>query len=134
MRHEVVETIAGVPIVLMDSISTIGPAEAGAVVVSASHGGRISGAFAAKHPPKLVIFNDAGIGKNEAGIACLADLDRTGAPALCVAHTSCRIGDAADAWARGRVSRVNAAAARGGIAEGASLRDAVAAFIRHGGA
>jgi hypothetical protein len=134
MRHEIVETLSGTPVVLLDSISTIGPSEAGAVVVSASHGGRISGAFAAKHPPKLVVFNDAGIGKNDAGVASLADLDRLDAPAICVAHTSCRIGDAADAWARGRVSRVNAAAARRGVAEGALLREAVLAFTRDGGA
>ena len=134
MRHETVESLARAPVVLMDSISTIGPAEAGCVVIAASHGGRISGAFAARHAPALVVFNDAGGGKNEAGVAALADLDRAGIAALCVAHTSCRIGDAADTWARGRIARVNEAAASLGFVPDVPLAPAVRALFDQGGA
>jgi hypothetical protein len=60
MRNETIATLNGRRVVIQDSISLIGPADEGAIVISGSHGGTISGAFAAKHPPALVVFNDAG--------------------------------------------------------------------------
>jgi hypothetical protein len=46
-----------------------------------------------------------------------------------VAHDSARIGDARDAWAHGRLSAVNAAAARLGLRVGLPLREALAPLI-----
>jgi hypothetical protein len=63
MRNETVAMLNGRPVVVMDSISLITPADAGAMIICGSHGGAISGAFAAMHPPALVVFNDAGGGK-----------------------------------------------------------------------
>lgn len=54
-------------IILLDSISFIGPDDAGQIVVSGSHGGTVAAAYARRHPPWLVVFNDAGVGKDAAG-------------------------------------------------------------------
>jgi hypothetical protein len=58
----------------MDTITEAGPDDAGEVVVSGSHGGTSSGSFALAAPLRLAVFNDAGVGKDEAGIAALAML------------------------------------------------------------
>jgi hypothetical protein len=115
----------GLRIVLVDSITKVSDADAGAVVVSGSHGGTSAAEFALAVPLRAVFFNDAGIGRDEAGVAGLGLLQERGLAAGTVAHTSARIGDAQDAWDHGIVSRVNEAAAALGIAPGARLRDAL---------
>lgn len=128
MRHETVTTVKGRRVVLMDSISTISSADRGCIVISGSHGGRISGAFALRHPPALVAFNDAGGGKNGAGLAALALLEGAGIPAIAVSHDTARIGDAADAWAEGRISSCNALAVAAGIVTGMTIAEGCARF------
>jgi hypothetical protein len=128
MRNETIAEIGGRRIVAMDSISLIGPADRGTVIVCGSHGGAISGAFAALHPPALVFFNDAGRGKNDAGIAALADLEAAGIAAATVAHSSARIGEALDTWEHGVVSACNARASKAGLEIGQPVRNAIAAF------
>jgi len=128
VRNETVGIVHGRRVIVMDSISLIGPQDGGAIIVSGSHGGAISGAFAAKHPPALVVFNDAGEGKNDAGVASLAALERHGIAAVAVSHESARIGDAMDAWNNGVVSHVNAPAAAAGLAAGLALRDLLLEF------
>ncbi|MFN0183829.1 MAG: hypothetical protein ACKVQR_08435 [Aquabacterium sp.] len=114
----------------MDSITQADAAEdAGAIVVCGSHGGRSSGEFALAVPLALVVFNDAGIGRDDAGIAALAMLDAQGRAAATVSHDSARIGDAQDAWAQGRLSRVNAAAWALGLREGAALAGALLRLV-----
>ena len=98
---------------------------AGCVVVTGSHGGQSAGRYALAVHARLYVFNDAGIGKDEAGIAALAMLDDAGQPAVAVAHTSARIGEAEDTWSGGVISRVNAAAAAQGYRAGLSLRAGV---------
>ena len=114
-----------VRVVLRDSIAETGPWDAGTVVVSGSHGGISAARFALAVPLAAVVFNDAGIGKDGAGIAGLALLDTVERPAFAVRHDSARIGDAADTLASGVVSTANAAAARRGVRPGQSARDAV---------
>ena len=128
MRNETVARLGRRRVLLMDSISLIGPDDAGTIIVCGSHGGAISGVFAAKHPPALVFFNDAGIGKNGAGIAALRNLEAARIAAATVSHDSARIGDALDAWDNGVVSHRNAWAARVGIEAGQLVRHAVEAF------
>lgn len=112
-------------VLLIDSITQLVPADAGAVVVSGSHGGLSAARYALGVSLQLVVFNDAGVGKDGAGVAALALLQREGRAAVAVAHTSARIGDAQDHWQCGVVSCVNDAAARLGLAPGQSLRAAV---------
>ena len=102
-------------VIAIDSITQLAPGDEGAIVVSGSHGGTSSGTFALKLPLRLVFFNDAGVGKDGAGIAALAMLQALGVAAAAVAHTSARIGDARDAWQHGVVSHVNEAAAALGV-------------------
>src|SRR5512141_1719081 len=114
-----------VDVVLLDSVTEVTPAHAHCVVVTGSHGGQSAGRYALAVRARLYVFNDAGIGKDEAGIAALTMLDGVGQPAVAVAHTSARIGEAADTWTGGVISRANRAAAALGYRAGAALRAAV---------
>jgi hypothetical protein len=111
-------------IVTADSVTALGDEVRGAVLVAGSHGGRIAGYYAARAGAHAVILNDAGVGRDAAGIAGLADLEAIGMAAATAAHSSARIGDGADLLARGRVSHVNAVAAACGVAAGMAVRDA----------
>jgi hypothetical protein len=112
-------------VVLLDSVTEVTTAHADCIVVTGSHGGQSAGRYALAVHARLYVFNDAGIGKDEAGIAALAMLDAVAQPAVAVAHTSARIGEAADTWSGGVISRANAAAAALGYREGQGLRAAV---------
>jgi hypothetical protein len=116
--------------VLLDSIalvSTLGEHSANTVIVSGSHGGVSAASFVVDHPhrPMIVFFNDAGIGKDSAGIAGLAMLEAIGVAGCAYSHVSARIGEAADGLANGVVSHVNAPARAMGIQAG----DRVAALV-----
>ena len=52
-----------------DSITRVGAEANGAVVVNGSHGGLYAAYLAAKLGVAAAIFNDAGIGRDRAGIA-----------------------------------------------------------------
>jgi hypothetical protein len=97
-------------VILMDSISHVDAADAGHIVVSASHGGASSGEYASRHELAAVFFNDAGVGKDNAGIAALGMLK---VPAGTVDHLSARIGDVEDMWQCGVLSHLNARALGG---------------------
>lgn len=118
-------TFAAPGVLLVDSITQLEPGDAGVLAVSGSHGGVSSAQYALAVPLRLTVFNDAGIGKDEAGVAALALLQAAGRAAVTVAHASARIGDAQDHWDHGVISRVNAAAAALGLAPGQALRDAI---------
>ena len=108
-------------VILMDSISHVDEGDAGHIVVSASHGGASSGEYASRHKLAAVFFNDAGVGKDEAGIAALGMLERLQVPAGTVSHLSARIGDAYDMWQHGVLSHVNPTAKRHGLKTGQRL-------------
>jgi hypothetical protein len=112
-------------VVLLDSVTEVTTAHCDCFVVTGSHGGQSAGRYALAVRARLYVFNDAGVGKDEAGIFALAMLDAAGQPAVAVAHTSARIGEAAETWSDGVISRANAAAAALGYREGAPLRAAI---------
>ena len=114
----------GIAIWGMDSIAAIAAEHAGVIVLTGSHGGQSAGEYALKFPLRAVLFNDAGIGKDEAGVVALAMLQGRGIAAAAIAHTTGRIGDALDMWNHGYLSRVNEAAAEAGLEEGMSAREA----------
>ena len=116
-------------VVLMDTITKVDVGDTGAFVVSGPHGGTSSGEFALAVPLALAVFNDAGVGKDEAGVAALVMLQARGTPACTVAHTSARIGEARDTFEHGVVSRVNAAARALGLREGLALRAALEQLV-----
>ncbi len=110
--------------IVVDSVTKLGPEAAGRVIVGGSHGGIFAAWVAAAAHVRAVILNDAGIGKDRAGIAGLPYLDRLGIAAGAVDHDSARIGDGADQIARGVLSHVNAAAAAAGCAPGMRVAEA----------
>lgn len=119
-------------VVLADTITKLPPEAAGAVVVSGSHGGRYPGYLAAKAGVRAVILNDAGIGRDGAGIGSLPYLDALGIAAATVSHLSCRIGDTPDMLARGRISHTNRAAAAVGVVPGQGVEEAAALLTKAG--
>lgn len=125
MLKVVIANMGGRDVVLADSITQLDSAFAGSIVVTGSHGGVSAAEFARRIGPAAVFLNDAGIGKDEAGVAGLAFLDRHAIAACCCSHHSARIGDARDAWEHGIVSRVNDVARALGLKEGERVQAAV---------
>jgi len=113
----------GVPLLLLDSVAAVAADARGAVVVSGSHGGTSAARYAIAARPRLTVFNDAGVGKDEAGIVGLAMLQAEGLAAVAVAHTSARIGDARSTLDDGIITHANAAAVALGAQPGRPLRD-----------
>lgn len=103
---------------LVDTITKLQDHHRDGIVVSGSHGGIYAGYCAAKAHVRALILNDAGIGKDRAGVGSLAFLDGIVLAAATVDSRSCRIADAADMWARGVISHVNRAAERVGCKPG----------------
>lgn len=110
-------------IVTADSVTKPGDA-AGKVLVGGSHGGIVSAWFAAQSGARAVILHDAGVGKDAAGIAGLAWLEKIGMAAAAVSHDSARIGDGADVLANGVISHANPLARALGVEAGMACKDA----------
>ena len=103
---------------IVDSITELRVADAGCIAVSGSHGGISSAQYALAARPLLSVFNDAGVGKDQAGLAALPFLQRHGLAACAVSHTSARIGEAQSTLHDGIISHVNARAAELGVVRG----------------
>jgi hypothetical protein len=115
---------------VVDSITELQPADAGCIALSGSHGGLSSARYALAVRPLLSVFNDAGVGKEAAGVAGLDLLQTQGLAACTVSHTSACIGQAASTFGEGVVSHVNTAALAIGIQVGQALRPQVEALAR----
>ncbi len=107
---------------IIDSVTEALQHPPGAVLVTGSHGGMSVVHYALAAQPRLVVFNDAGVGLEQAGIAALAALQDAGIAACTVAHDSARIGEADSTLASGVISFSNGAAAALGAAPGRRLR------------
>jgi hypothetical protein len=116
-------------IVLADTATKLGDAARGGVIVTGSHGGRYAAYLTLAAHPRAVIHNDAGVGKDQAGIAVIGMAQALGVAAATLAHTSCRIGDAIDMMARGVVSHANAAASALGVPPGMAAREAALRLV-----
>jgi hypothetical protein len=91
------------------------------VVVSGSYGGRYNAFNAAKWGVRGVIMNDAGIGKDNAGIVGLDYLDQIAQAAAVADAATCHIGDGDHMLAHGIISHVNRTAAALGCAPGQTV-------------
>lgn len=111
--------------VILDSVTHLLPEHRGAAALCASHGGRYAGYYAAAKGVSAVILNDAGIGREQAGLGGLRMLEGLGVPGAAVSGKTARIGDGKDNLARGILSFVNAPAARLGLAVGMDCADAL---------
>jgi hypothetical protein len=110
-------------IAVADSVTTLGDVR-GKVLVAGSHGGIVAAFLGATAGAHALILNDAGIGKERAGIAGLAWLEAIGMAAATVDCMSARIGDGADTLAHGVISHANRYAAACGVVAGQSCREA----------
>ena len=110
---------------LVDSITQLGPHDEGCIAVSGSHGGTSSARYALAARPLLTVFNDAGGGLDQAGLAALDFLQDNSLAACTVAHNSARIGEAHSTLTSGMVNHINASAAALGIQPGFTCQKAV---------
>lgn len=135
MLRQVILEHGDLRVVAMDSISIITEEDRGQVIVAASNGGAASGDLASRFSCALVALNDAGIGKDRAGIAGLVAIDRDGIPGVGISHDSAEISNGLDTWQNGVISFANASAKAAGFEEGEQLNRAVLRFVeRHQGA
>jgi hypothetical protein len=111
---------------LVDSITELKPTDAGCIAVSGSHGGISAARYALAVRPMLTVFNDAGVGRDAAGIAGLALLQQEGLAACAVSHDSACIGQAISTWEHGVISHANGCALAIGVRQGMSTRQAAA--------
>jgi len=114
----------------LDSITAAPGRGEGAVVVTGSHGGASAVQYAIEAKVRVAVFNDAGVGRDRAGIAGLDLLEAAGIAGCTVSHDSARIGDAASTLDDGVISHVNARAAALGAVPGDRLRAWVASLPR----
>jgi len=118
---------AGVSIIVIDSVTHLSPeTPRGSVIIAASHGGLYSAYLAALVRPRGVILNDAGFGRDHAGDAALAFLNRFKVAAAVISHWSARIGDGNDTLSSGVISGLNPTAMRLGCFLGQRCADAAA--------
>jgi hypothetical protein len=108
----------------LDSASMVGESCIGVIVVTGSHGGA-TGGRAVRAAVAAAFFNDAGVGKGDAGISRLPLLDREGIPGGTVGCQTARIGDGWETYAFGILSRVNDTARGLGLGVGMPVRQAV---------
>src|SRR3546814_9126822 len=118
MARRILPTDLGMTVLLVDSITEISGDDADCLVISGSHGGRSAARSAAAVRLAGCVFNAAGPGKDDAGIAELA---APGSPALACSHLSARIGDPQDAWDNGTVRAVHASAEAAGLRGGLTV-------------
>lgn len=109
----------------VDSITELTPADAGCVAISGSHGGTSAGRYALAARPLLSVFNDAGVGLHQAGIAALDELQAHGLAACAVAHSSACIGSAESTWHSGVISHANPSAVSLGMRPGLGVQAAI---------
>jgi len=112
-----------VRIVTASSSAQAGEDCRGQVLISGSYGGEYNAFHAAKWGLRGVVLNDAGVGRDRAGVKGLDYLDRIGLPAATADVMTCHIADGDHMLASGIVSHVNAAAQALGCAVGQSVRD-----------
>ena len=117
--------IDGVNITITDSITFLNESNAGDIVVCGSHGGVSAGHYAQKHQLKAVFFNDAGIGKNNAGIKSLDSLSDSGILACTVDCMSSEIFNGQDVLDYGIITVCNQLAKSRNIKEKMSVKEAI---------
>ena len=114
---------------VIDSISAVTHEMRGEIVITGSHGGSSAAQLALAHPPGLVVFNDAGVGRDDAGIRSLEILQVAGIAACTVSHASARIGEASSTLQNGIISHANSLALARGIVAGQSCAEGISFFV-----
>jgi hypothetical protein len=118
-------------VICQDGAPMLEAADASAIAITGSHAALFRGQPDNVIGPDLtgVFFSDAGLGKDNAGILRLAELDRRGIPAATASAASAAIGDSRDIYENGVLSFVNQNAARLGASPGMTVKACVARLI-----
>lgn len=125
LKKQIQIQIEGVSITVTDSITFLNEKNAGDIVVCGSHGGVSAGHYAQKHNLKAVFFNDAGIGKNNAGIKGLDGLNDAGIIACTVDCMSAEIFNGQDTLDNGIITVCNQLAKAKNIREMMTVKEAI---------
>ena len=112
--------------VIVDSVTALDPGCRGRVLVTGSHAGRFAAVCAARSGIRAVIFNDASVGKDAAGIAGLLLLEELGIAAAAVDAGSAEIGRAQSTWDEGIISHANRPARDLNVRQGMFCKEAAA--------
>lgn len=125
LKKQIQTQIDGVNITVTDSITFLNESNSGDIVVCGSHGGLSAGEYAQKHHIKAVFFNDAGIGKNNAGIKSLDSLSDAGILACTVDCMSAEIFNGQDILDNGIITVCNQLAKSRNIKEKMTVKEAI---------
>jgi hypothetical protein len=130
VRHDISDT-GGVRVFTLDSNALVTPADVGHIMLTGSHGGLLGGrpATAVKYDVFAAVYNDAGIGIDDAGISRLPALDARNIAGACVSAWSARIGDGQSTYRDGFVTALNARAAACGGEIGIPAIELVARLV-----
>ncbi|MGE0767442.1 MAG: hypothetical protein AB7L90_13325 [Hyphomicrobiaceae bacterium] len=112
-------------IVVLDSVTHFEARHKGRVAFCGSHAGVYAAYYAASKGTAAIILNDAGIGRERAGVAGLSLLEKLGVPGAAISHRSARIGEGRDGVERGVLTSVNGPAAALGLTVGQDCREAL---------
>ena len=121
-------------IVIADTVTKLGPECHGRVVLGASHGAVYAAYLAVKAQARGVILNDAGRGKDDAGVSGGAYCEALGVPYATTGTLSCRIGNGESAAADGVISFVNPMALSLGVSIGMTAMQAARCMTQAAGA
>jgi uncharacterized protein YunC (DUF1805 family) len=117
--------IGGKTITVTDSITFLDNSNTGDILVCGSHGGVSAGHYAQKFQLKAVFFNDAGIGKNNAGIKSLDSLSDAGILACTVDCMSAEIFNGCNTLENGIITVCNQLATNKKIKEKMTVKEAI---------
>lgn len=115
-------------IITLASATQLKENAAGKVAVIGSQGTAGPALWTARVGVRAVIFNDAGVGKDDAGVTALTYCQNLGMAAACIASRSARMSDGDDMLARGVISHANTLAKALGVHPGQSCSDAAEAM------
>ncbi len=127
MQHgtqKVVKTAGSSRIIIVETTSDVDEGNSNDIIITGSHQALNSCEYLLQNKVKGAIGNDAGKGKQDAGIAGLRLLDEHGIPAAAVDTMTARIGDGDSTYEQGKVSAVNEAARKLGVTPGISAKEA----------
>jgi len=130
-----IHTLAAGRVLVFDSATYVEshvaatPGTAGDVVVNASYSGVLCARMVMSARPRAAIGLDCAIGKDGAGIAGLWYYEALGVPAAAADVMTAEMGNGADLYDNGVVSRVNDAAQALGIAPGMPVSDAARCLL-----
>ena len=121
---------AGRRIVAMDSNSMVTEENQMDIIMTGSHGGRVGSLPAVKYRVAAAFYNDAGVGKDNAGISRLTWLEENHIYGAAVDANTARIGIGMETYESGIVSHANALAESIGIRPGIGAKEAAQIILR----